>query len=119
MLVLCDRYPQTSVQGFNDGPLLAALADSRSRFLRRLGAWEQAVYAEAVGDGPDLVLKLRVSPAVAVARKPEMSTEEIERRLSAVAAVELGPRCSVLEVDADRPLEDVLLEVKRAIWEQL
>ena len=26
MLVLCDRYPQTKILGFNDGPLLAGLA---------------------------------------------------------------------------------------------
>ena len=59
MLVLCDRYPQTSVSGFNDGPLLTGLANHRSAFRRRLSAWERKVYERAVGGGPDLVIKLR------------------------------------------------------------
>ena len=119
MLVLCDRYPQTTISGFNDGPLLTGLANHPSALLNRLGAWERSVYESAVGDGPDLVIKLRVSPEVAVARKPEMSKDEIERRRNAVAAIQYGSRCLEVEIDADRPLDVVLLDVKRAIWERL
>jgi hypothetical protein len=36
-----------------------------------------------------------------------------------VAALDWGPRCRHLVIDAEQPLDTVLLEVKRAIWSQL
>ena len=119
LVVLCDRYPQSSVRGFNDGPLLAPWLESPRSLLRRLARYELAVYERARALAPDLVIKLDVSPAVAVARKPDMAPEECARRRAAVAALEWGARGRVATIDAEQPLERVIAEVKRAIWAEL
>jgi hypothetical protein len=36
-----------------------------------------------------------------------------------VASFDWGPRCRHVVIDAEQPLERVLLEVKRAIWAEL
>jgi hypothetical protein len=63
---------------------------------------------------PDLVCFLDVSPSVAVARKPELPVEEIARQLDAWRAA-LPPARAAITVDADRPLEEVVAQVKDRI----
>lgn len=118
-IVVCDRYPQNQVQGFNDGPLLAHWNGHRSVFLRRLARWEGAPYRGAEACAPDLVIKLRVSPPVARQRKPEMSVEEIIRRNRAIADVRFPASTAVLEVDADDALAEVVRKVRRFVWSAL
>jgi hypothetical protein len=119
MVVICDRYPQIQVMGFNDGPLLAGWLDSPGRWRRRIARWEIEVYRAATRNAPDLAIKLNVSPEAAVRRKPEVSAPEVRRRLQALAQIDYGERCDHLLIDADRPLEQVLADVKRAVWERL
>jgi hypothetical protein len=119
MAVLCDRYPQVQVLGFNDGPLLAGWLESPWRWRRWLARWEFDVYRTAARNAPDFAIKLKWTPEVAHRRKPEASEAEVSRRLGALAQIEYGERCEHLVVDVDRPLEDVLADVKRAIWERL
>jgi len=119
LVVLCDRYPQSTVRGFNDGPLLSPWLESPRRWRRRLARFELSVYERARVLAPDLVIKLDVSPKVAVERKPDMMPEECARRRAAVAALEWGGRGRVVTVDAEQPLERVIAEVKRAIWAEL
>ena len=118
MVVLADRYPQNQVAGFNDGPLLAAWDDRP--LLHRLAAWEGAAYRWADARPPDLVIKLDIDADTAFRRKPDddMDLEEVERRVRAVAGLRF-PGADVVTVDARRPREQVILEVKRAIWERL
>jgi hypothetical protein len=119
MVVIADRYPQCQLPGFNDGPLLSRFDTHRSALLRRLARWERAPYEWAAAQPPDLVLKLHVSPAVALARKPETGLAEVERRVRAVRALTFDGAARVVDVDADAPLEDVCRAVRRAIWESL
>ncbi|HXV62817.1 MAG TPA: hypothetical protein VEK15_19115, partial [Vicinamibacteria bacterium] len=44
LIVLCDRYPQNQVLGFNDGPLLSEWRTHPSRILRSLAKWEATPY---------------------------------------------------------------------------
>jgi thymidylate kinase len=119
MAVVCDRYPQVQVTGFNDGPLLTGWLDSAWSWQRWLSRWELEVYRSAASNAPDLVIKLKVSPEVAGRRKPEATAAEVSRRLGALAQIEYGERCDYLTLDADQPLEKTLADVKRAIWERL
>ncbi len=119
IVVVGDRYPQHQVMGFNDGPLLNAWTRSPSGLRRALADWESRPYRWAEARPPQLVIKLRVSPEVAVVRKPGMRAEEIQRRLGALASLRYPAETRVVEVDADRPWEEVLLECKRRIWEIL
>jgi hypothetical protein len=54
-----------------------------------------------------------------VQRKPDMALAECARRRAAVATLDWGTRCRHVVIDAEQPLEQVLLQVKRAIWAEL
>jgi len=119
MVVICDRYPQAQIMGFNDGPLLSAWMESGSRLKRRLARWEFETYRELARTAPDLVVKMDVPPEVAVRRKPDMRPDEVERRRAAVRQIDYGPASETLSVDGTRPLAEVQLRVRRALWELL
>ncbi len=119
MVMVCDRYPQSQVMGFNDGPLLAHWREHRWRPLRALSRLESAPYRFAEEHPPDLVIKLRVSPGVARARKPEMRLEEIVRRNEAIASLKFPSPTIVCGVEADRSLDEVMLQAKRHVWAAL
>ena len=92
MIVVCDRFPQTEIPGFNDGPLLAHWRGHPSGLCRALAAWEARPYVEAASSStPDLVMKLAVTPIVALARRPEMSFDEVVRRVRAVHRLRYPP----------------------------
>jgi len=117
MIVICDRYPQNQVAGFNDGPLLANWVDRRSRFLRTIAQWEGIPYRAAETYPPDLVIKLEVTPKVALQRKPDMCIEEIRRRVETVRGLRYPTATRTVVVDADEPMDRVLLKIKQVIWE--
>ncbi len=117
LVVLGDRYPQNQIMGYSDGPLLDHLSDSSSRLLRFLARRERAVYRSANEYPPELVVKLDVSPEVAIDRKPEMSIEQFEKRAAAIESLDFDT--NVVIVDAEQPLEDVLLEIRQHVWNQL
>ena len=118
MIVVCDRFPQIQVRDF-DGPMLVSWRESSSLVLRRLGQWESKIYRQLVDIAPDLVIKLEVPPEVAVIRAPDMSLEESRWRMAAVRQIKYGRGSQTLVIDGTRPLDEVLLGVKKAIWEQL
>ena len=47
LAVVCDRFPQSQVLGFNDGPLLTPWLESPSALRRRLARYELGVYQSA------------------------------------------------------------------------
>ncbi len=118
MVVICDRYPQNQIPGYNDGPLLGHWTRSPWRLLRTLGRWEGSPYRWAEWLPPDLVIRLNVSPELARERKHDMSLEELERRAGSIRSLEY-PEGRVVDVDADAPFDQVLLQVKKEIWRVL
>lgn len=64
------------------------------------------------------MLKLKVTPQVAHARKPDHDPGIIAEKIAIIDALEF-PQCTVIDIDATRPLDEVLLAAKRAIWTQL
>ena len=77
------------------------------------------MYEQAVGNPPDRVIKLRVSPEVALARKPETGKDEVLRRVKAISELCYPPPARMACVAANAPLDEVLREVKRLIWESI
>jgi len=116
MVVLADRYPQSQIFGFNDGPLLQDFATSRFAWIRAVAAWELGIYRLAEQIRPDLVIKLMVTPEVAVARKPDMKLDEIVRRNAAVEAFSFPDDTRVVTISADLPQAEVIQLAKKAIW---
>jgi thymidylate kinase len=118
MIVICDRYPQSQIAGFTDGPLLSYWDDDPSPVLRYAARWEAKHYRAASTMPPDLVVKLHVSQEMALQRKPEMVAERLPRRIEAIRELAF-PASVVLDIDADQPLEDVLRQVKETVWAAL
>jgi hypothetical protein len=86
-------------------PLSAALARLEARIYRGILP-------------PEHVFALRVSPAVSQARKPEHDSARIAAKSQAILGMgRKGLR--VTEIDADQPLNQVLLQIKAAIWRLL
>jgi thymidylate kinase len=65
---------------------------------------------------PDLVIKLIVSPEMALRRKPETGADEVQRRVEALRTLQWAPPTRIVEIDADQPAERVFREVAQAVW---
>ncbi|KAA9340712.1 nucleoside/nucleotide kinase family protein [Adhaeribacter soli] len=117
MLVICDRFPQNQIMGYNDGPLLNHLAKSSNPVFRAISDLEAKVYKKAENNPPDLVIKLIAEAEVVEARKPgETSLEMLEAKIAGIKALQFKDSCQVITIDASQPLGTVLATVKKAIW---
>jgi thymidylate kinase len=119
MIVVCDRFPQQQFTRLNDGPLLTDWEAHEIPLLRAAARRERATFAAFAACAPDLVIKLHVEPEVARRRRPEMTHEHLRAKADAIAATQYPASTRVVDVDASRPLEQVLLDVKRAVWASL
>ena len=119
MVVVCDRYPQSQIPYLNEGPLLTTEHKSSSKLLQALQEWELKSYQKMVATVvPDLVVKLNVSPEVALTRKSSLP-EVIEKKVAGVKAIEFPDRSRIANLDADRSLDEVILKAKHAVWQNL
>ena len=114
LLVISDRYPQGQFHGMGDGPLLNKYYESKG-LLKRISHWEQKIYDSFSINPPDLTIKLIVPTEVAIARKPEMTAEEIDRKKSIV--MNLNCSNNTVIIDTSRPFEITRGEVMKAIWD--
>ncbi len=114
MIVVCDRFPQSTVADFNDGPLLQKYRSRRSRLLRRISEWEASVYHRAKDVPPDLVIKLIAAADVAFRRRPDMSIESLQKRIDTVVALRFSAPTAIIEADA--PAGEVALAARKVIW---
>jgi thymidylate kinase len=119
-VVIVDRYPLPQVQlgdRFMDGPRIRTLPSAgQSRLVDRLRRAEERLYRRI--PSPDHVVVLQVSPETARARKASRSPDGTAAKARGIAEMDRS-RLSVLLVDAERPLDEVVAEVKRGIWERL
>lgn len=119
-LVICDRYPQCQVMGFNDGPLLSHWLGHRNKLLNYIAYWESTPYLWSENYPPDLIIKLNVTPEVALKRKQhEMSIEKITLKIETINRLNFPHETKVVTVNADKPLEQLLMEVKQLVWETI
>lgn len=117
LLVLIDRYPQSAIYGCNDGPLLTRYLKNGSWLTNKIAKWELAIYESASKNMPDLTLKLMVPTTVAIARKPEMSPEEIENKKEAVRAMNFAIKS--IEIDTSQDMSVSLSQIMKEIWQIL
>ena len=119
-IVIYDRYPLNAVQIFNramDGPRIAAKANGHMGAAARTFAHlEDTTYRKILP--AEHVFVLHVSPDVSQSRKPEHKRVLIEAKSQAIKQVERD-KFSVIDIDADQPLDQVLLEIKSALWRLL
>lgn len=103
--VITDRYPQEEVPGFYDGPGLSA-ARAGSRAVARLAARERRLYQWMAGFTPDIVLRLNVDAATALARKPDHQPQLLAAKVAATPLLRFqGAR--IVEIDAAADYDQV------------
>ncbi|GAB2530090.1 nucleoside/nucleotide kinase family protein [Rufibacter soli] len=118
MLVICDRFPQNQIMGYNDGPLLHHLRFSGNPLFRALARYEGSLYAKIANSSPDIAFKLIADARVVEARKPgETSLQMLENKIEGIKALTFPKQTKVVVIDASQPLEEVLLAIKKEIWE--
>jgi hypothetical protein len=125
-VVIFDRFPLVALSSRQehlvlDGPRIrTALGEPVGRIVRGLAAREEDLY-RAFGL-PDHLVVLHVSADVAAARKPDHRPDVLAAKaLAADELARLATRSDVATrticVDADRPLDTVLLDLKRRVWD--
>ena len=119
MIVVSDRLPQTQFPQWNDGPRLGEWTNHRSAWRRAAACWEKAAFQLGELCPPDLVIKLHLAPETAARRKPETPTQQILTGVELVRRLSYPPSTRVVDIDSSQPLEDVILQVKRAIWDAI
>jgi len=117
-IVLTDRYPQKQFFGINDGPLIRK-ETANSWLHRKLYQYENKIY-EVISDKypPDIVIKLHISPQAALARKNNINPDYINKKADIIKNLSFQ-NSLVLNIDASQDLEEVLLEIKQKLWENL
>jgi len=119
-LVICDRFPQNQIMGYNDGPLLHKLQDSKNPVLRSVGKIESVVYQESENHPADILFKLIAEADVVEKRKPgETSIEKLRSKIDGIKSLQFKNDCKVVTVDAAKPLEEVLYLIRKEIWNML
>jgi len=120
-IVLCDRYPSLQ-SGAPDSPQLSHSPVSPNRYsVRRLLAQIEArLYREM--PLPDLVIYLSAPLEVTISRNAARGKKEpedyVRRRHARSSNLEFG-NTPVCKINTDQPLDQILLEVKKTIWNAL
>lgn len=115
--VVSDRYPLRQIR-IMDGAvarLIPGLASDES-LSGRLARLENACYEQIMD--PDVLVVLRVGADVAVDRRSDEDEEFVRARCREIENANWDGT-SALIVDANRPAEEVLSDVKRAVWSRL
>lgn len=114
MLVLVDRYPQTEISGYSDGPLLTKYLEKKRGVLYRIAKKEEEIYRSAYYNKPDLAIKLMVPTEIAIKRKPEMTETEINDKKIAVMKMNCAEK--IVVVDTSVEISESLGIVMNEIW---
>jgi hypothetical protein len=123
-IVIFDRYPLDALSRspehrLLDGPRIGRTLPPRG-LTGRLGRIEERMY-ERFGL-PDVLVFLRIDPQEASRRKPDHRVETLVAKSRAADELALlgdrsGGRVRVVRIDANAPLAEVLLDVKRELWD--
>ena len=119
VIVICDRYPQTAILTYNDGPKLQILNTSSSTLMRKLAQYEHNCYALANTISPDLVIKLTGDTKVLASRRPEMTLAEITKKQDGIKNIFYGDRTKHVTIDIDQDITAIkgriLSEISKSI----
>lgn len=113
-----DRWPQIEIAGQNDGPKIKMLEDcfAYKRFIRRWIEKERSNLGIVKEIKPDLVFRLNISIDTCMNRKTEhINRKGFEKKLYELNLLNFqGAR--IIDVDAELPYDEELLEIKRLLW---
>ena len=118
-IVVSDRYPLPQIT-LMDSAATARMfraSDPHGRFFRLLGRLERRYYDRILY--PDILIALRVHPDTAAYRRRGEDDEDRVRRRSEEAWQLDWRRTPAVVIDADRPKDEVLAEIRSIIWSGL
>lgn len=116
---LFDRFPQNQFMGINDGPKIRkAYGTINSPIINCLMQMEEKNIGRCVKMSPGLVIKLIVSPEIAVTRKPDHSILELERKADIIHTLSFRDAV-IYNVDASQQYDIELKAIKKLIWNYL
>jgi thymidylate kinase len=118
-IVVCDRYPQTDIEGYNDGPLLGRFRDSRFAPFRSIAKWERRCYGQAAEVAPDIVFRLNIGLDGLAQRRSTMNLELIRQKQSGFDRILFPARTNVVNLRSDQQLDSVILESMKEIGSAL
>jgi thymidylate kinase len=117
-LVVSDRMPLSQLRTM-DGSRTSWLSGSaRLGYLaRRLVALEMSYYAKI--EAPDILIVLRVDPAIAVERKlGEDDPDSVRERAGEIFDIDWSGTPAIV-IDAARPRDEVASTIRRIVWSRL
>jgi len=117
-IVVCDRFPQSSVLGSNDGPLLYRYMQSSSLIFRILAKWELNIYRSiSLQNMNTKVIKLIPSDLELVykRRKDEMEWNNFKNRHVEIKKIDNLGSFDPISIDAALPLCEVNKKVDEGI----
>ncbi|MDX1412985.1 MAG: hypothetical protein R3293_02280 [Candidatus Promineifilaceae bacterium] len=117
-LVITDRYPQNQFIGIYDGPRINGTNGHNSRVREFFARREQAKYQSMTELVPDFVVKLHVPVEVALSRKPDHNVDQIRSKAQITRQLQFSG-AEIIDINAAKPLDDVIKSVKKGVWESL
>ena len=111
--ILADRFPQMAVPGSLDGLGLARV-QPRTAFARMLARRERRHYEWMTSYRPDLVIRLNVDLATALARKPDHKPSSLATKIADVPRLSFNG-APIVDIDATQPIDSVVAEARRAL----
>jgi thymidylate kinase len=116
-IVITDRYPQNQFLGIYDGPRVSQ-GNGKSGLQKFFVRLEEQKYQEMAKLSPDVVVKLHIPLEVVLLRKPGHNVDNIRRKAEITSELRfLGAK--VIDIDASKPVADVLNSIKKGIWESI
>lgn len=111
--ILADRFPQLALPSAIDGPGFGKVRSDRG-LAKRLAALERRQFQWMTSHRPDLVVRLNVDVATAVARKPDHRPAALASKIADIPRLSFSG-APIVDIDATRPIEEVLAEARAAI----
>jgi len=115
MIVLCDRYPQSNIYGYNDGPLLSDYINSKYYLLRMIANYELNSYKLVNKYLPDIVVILFCDPEVLSNRRKDMSIDYIRKKQLGIKKINYLSKVNVNYIDTGKPIDQVANEIINTI----
>ena len=113
ILIITDRYPQTEVPGFYDGPGLSA-ARAETALVKWLSRRELAMYERMAAFVPDLVVRLNIDVETAHSRKPDDKLSSLEAKVAVTPLLRFNG-AEIIDLSSLDPYEQMLTAAKHAI----
>lgn len=117
-IVITDRYPQNQFMGIFDGPRINGVNGDNSRAGQFFARRELERYRSVAELAPDLVVKLHVPVEVALSRKPDHNIDNIREKAEITRKLKFTG-AKIADINASKPIEEVIKAVKKEVWESL